>query len=265
MMTFEYKKSLGQNFLVDKSVIQNIISNIPFNNKLDIIEFASGNGAISKIISTKLFQNFTMIEIDKRCNIELQKIVDDSSNKNIQIVNDNILTVSNKLFLKSKKNVENTVIIGNMPYYISTDIFLMLVNNRKQFSMALVMFQEEFISKIIPENYSNKLHPLSIIADMFFNIELIQKVYKTSFNPQPKIDSAIIKILPKIDNTNHDALKLFKILKELFLYKKKKIKKLPKNVLEKINKISPPINLEKRLLEMTVKEIQSLATKLIYI
>ena len=231
------KKSLGQNFLIDKNVIRKIINLTQIENK-NILEIGPGKGALTEEILLRKPKSLIVIEKDKNLAIELRNKF--SSNKLIKIFNNDIL----------KFNLENVItknfkVFGNLPYNISSQILVKILKLNSLSSKIddlIFMFQKELGEKIIGKFPSKNYGRLSIISGYKLNILEKFIISSNCFFPKPKVNSMIIHFKPKIKNLYkiNKINNLEKITNLLFSNKRKMINKNIKKILDqdKIKKIS---------------------------
>ena len=223
-----FKKSLGQNFLVDQNIKNKIIKFINIKKNDIIIEIGAGEGSISKEISN-LSKKSYFIEIDKCFIQELSNVI---NNKKSTIHNDNILKFNIKDIIKKHKKIR---IIGNLPYNISTKIIMFLTNFLKNIKDLHFLVQKEIAEKILKNKCKN--NKISIKLEYFFKTEKIYDIKPHSFNPKPKIMSSFIKLTPKKNKNEINDIKLFdELLNKIFNNKGKKTKNLFKNINDKLIK-----------------------------
>lgn len=211
------KKHLGQNFLIDEEILQKIVDLIPVDIT-NIIEIGPGTGNLTKKILEK-FPNITVLAIEK--DLQFEKILDDlrSRFKNFDYILEDVLKFNFTDYLNEK-----SVVIGNLPYNISTKIVFNFLENY-QFSRLIFMLQKEVAEKFVAKNNS-KVSKLSVLASFLSDINLEFFVDRNFFNPIPKVDSAVLSFtLQKILNIE-DYKKLRKILNICFPNKRKKIGKI---------------------------------------
>ena len=227
-----FKKSLGQNFLIDKNVIKKIINLSQIENN-NILEIGPGKGSLTKEILKRKPKNLILIEKDDILYNSLKK--EYKNNKNVKIYCEDIL----KFKIESIKE-KDIIVFGNLPYNISSQIlikFLRLKNLNKNFKELIFMFQKELGEKIIG-NTTSHYGRLSILRD--YKLKILKKflVSNNCFSPKPTIKSMVIKFKPKSMNGKkiRNILNLEKITNILFSNKRKMINKGLKKILSS-NKI----------------------------
>ena len=230
------KKSLGQNFLIDKNIVKKILGLSNLNNK-NIIEIGPGKGSLSDEILKKKPKSLVLIEKDN--NLSEFLVNKYKTNKIVKIINIDILK-----FKLQNLNKKNQIILGNLPYNISSQILikiLKITNIEKKFTDIILMFQKELAQKIIGKYPSKDYGRLSIITG--FKLQVIKK-FLVSFNcffPKPKVTSMVIHFKPhkKYKFNIKELSNLEKITNILFSNRRKKINKNIKKILEtnKMNQI----------------------------
>ena len=213
------KKSLGQNFLIDEKILNQIVNCVTIKNK-SILEIGPGTGNLTKYILNKKPKDLTVIEKDSHLASNLKE----KFNENLNIINDDILNVDESSLFKEK-----VIVFGNLPYNISTEILSKWIINLKSdfwFENLVLMFQKEVADRIIA-NYNNSNYGrLSILANWKLIIKKICDIKPGSFSPRPKIDSSLLLFVPR---ENFYKLKnpknLEKITRIFFNNRRKMIKK----------------------------------------
>jgi 16S rRNA (adenine1518-N6/adenine1519-N6)-dimethyltransferase len=216
------KKSLGQNYLIDKNIINKIINIVEIKNK-NIIEIGPGKGALTDEILKKKPKSLTLIEKDYHLFEKLKnKFI---NNKSIKIYNDDIL----KLNLE-KIAIENSIVFGNLPYNISSQILVKMIKFKKwppKFNNLIFMFQKELGEKIISNYPSRAYGRLSILTS--YRLEILKKFFisPNCFFPKPKITSMVIHFQPKNNELFNikEISNLEKITNIFFSNKRKMINK----------------------------------------
>ncbi|WGH24820.1 MAG: 16S rRNA (adenine(1518)-N(6)/adenine(1519)-N(6))-dimethyltransferase RsmA [Candidatus Shikimatogenerans bostrichidophilus] len=241
-----YNKKYSQIFLVNKNKIIKIVAIIINNNNKynNLLEIGPGLGTLTKYLINYINNKYYLIEIDKR----FYKILKKKYKKNnIFLINDNILNIKLNNINKNK-----FYIIGNLPYNISTKIILWLIKNRLSITKCTIMFQKEYIYNLLYNNskYNSKL---SLLFNMYFNIEKKMSFLKNDFYPIPKVDSILVNIKPKNIEYNIDINKFKYLIKEIFKYKRKILKNSFKLIYKKEYNYNNPIFL-KRPEDLSIKE-----------
>ncbi len=213
------KKSLGQNFLIDDKVLNQIVNCVEIENK-NILEIGPGTGNLTKYILNKKPKKFTVIEKDKYLAANLK----DKFNENLSIINDDVLNIDESLLFKDK-----VIVFGNLPYNISTEILSKWIINLKDdfwFENLVLMFQKEVADRIIANCNNSNYGRLTILANWKLIIKKICDIKPSSFAPRPKIDSSLLIFTPKryfykLKNSKN----LEKITRIFFNNRRKMIKK----------------------------------------
>lgn len=221
------KKSLGQNFLIDQNIIRKIINVVEVKNR-HIVEIGPGDGALTKEILNKKPKSLVVIEKDSAL---VSKLKLKFLNERIEIINDDILKFDLERKIKKK-----SIIFGNLPYNISSQILVKLLKFKiwpPYFSDLVLMFQKELSDKITGKYLSAHYGRLYILSN--YRMKIIKKflVSKNCFFPKPKITSQIIHLCPKTfkKNSIKDLNNLEKITNILFSNKRKMINKNIKKIL----------------------------------
>ena len=223
------KKSLGQNFLIDKNIIKKIINLVDIENR-NVLEIGPGKGALTEEILKRKPKSLILIEKDFNLAEQLKE-------KYSKI---NIVKIYSKDILKfdiEKINNKNLVIFGNLPYNISSQILVKFLKFKKwppKVSDLIFMFQKELAEKIIGKFPSSDYGRLSILSNFRLNVLKKFLVSANCFFPKPKITSMVIHFQPKIEELYKikKISNLEKITNVFFSNKRKMIKKNIKKVLD---------------------------------
>ena len=213
------KKSLGQNFLIDKNIIDKIISTVPITDN-EILEVGPGTGNLTKEILKNNPSKIYLIEKDSFLAKNLEEIIDER----VKIFNEDILKFDEYSLSNNK-----IIVFGNLPYNISTEILSTWITNLKSnywFSDLILMFQKEVADRIIAKFNTSTYGRLSILANWRLNINKICDISPESFSPKPKIQSTLIHFTPKKKFIEiKDPINLEKITRIFFSHRRKMLKK----------------------------------------
>ena len=230
------KKSLGQNFLIDKNILKIITNTIEIKNKI-ILEVGPGTGNLTSAILSKKPKKLIVIEKDNFLVKNLKEIFQD----NLTIINEDILNIDESTLFK-----EVVTVFGNLPYNISTEILSKWIINLKDifwFDCLILMFQKEVADRIIAKFNTSNYGRLSIISNWKLNIKKICDIKPESFSPKPKIDSSLLCFYPKKNFIKIKNPKNLEKLTRIFFNQRRKMIKKPfnqlfngnKKILEKLN------------------------------
>ena len=213
------KKSLGQNFLIDREVLEKITNVVQIKDKT-ILEVGPGTGNLTSFILKKNPKKMFVIEKDDDLAINLSETFKDQ----ITIINDDILQVDENLIFKNKVTV-----FGNLPYNISTEILSKWITQTKDefwFNNLILMFQKEVADRIIAKFNTSDYGRLSILSNWKLNVEKICDIKPESFSPRPKIDSSLLFFSPKKSFYKiKDPKNLEKVTRIFFNHRRKMLKK----------------------------------------
>jgi 16S rRNA (adenine1518-N6/adenine1519-N6)-dimethyltransferase len=215
------KKSLGQNFLTDRDILEKITTIVPIKNKY-ILEVGPGTGNLTSFILKNYPKEMLVIEKDN----ELANKLDKTFNGKIKIINDDILNVDETTLFKEKIKV---TVFGNLPYNISTEILSKWIINLKHdswFDHLILMFQKEVADRIIAKSNSSAYGRLSILSHWRLDIDKICDIKPESFSPRPKINSSLLLFSPKKNFFKiKDPKNLEKVTRIFFNQRRKMLKK----------------------------------------
>jgi len=241
------KKSLGQNFLIDKNIIDKIINTVSIMGN-EVLEVGPGTGNLTKEILKNNPSKLYLVEKDTFLAKNLKDIID----QRVKIFNEDILKFEENLLSKKK-----IIVFGNLPYNISTEILSTWITKLKKdywFSDLILMFQKEVADRIIAKFDSSNYGRLSILANWRLNINKICDIFPESFSPKPKIQSSLIHFTPKKNFAEiEDPLNLEKITRVFFSHRRKMLKK-PFNQIfngnnDLLNKLNINLNLRPQNLD----------------
>jgi 16S rRNA (adenine1518-N6/adenine1519-N6)-dimethyltransferase len=241
------KKSLGQNFLVDKNIIDKIVNTVSIADN-EILEVGPGTGNLTREILKKGPSKMYLIEKDTLLAESLNEIVDER----VKIFNEDILKFNENSLSKNKIKV-----FGNLPYNISTEILSNWITNLKEecwFTDLVLMFQKEVADRIIAQSNTSAYGRLSILANWRLNINKICDISPESFSPRPKIQSTLIHFTPKKKFTEiKNPINLEKITRIFFSHRRKMLKKPFNQIfngkIDLLNKLNLDLNLRPQNLD----------------
>ena len=243
-MAHKPRKRFGQNFLVDQQVINQIVSTIAPKRMDSIIEIGPGKGALTFPLIDHL-DHIHVIEIDR----DLISLLQKKSNKKITIHESDALVFNFDQFTK------NIRIVGNLPYNISSPLLFHLLNYRDSIIDMTFMLQKEVVDRIVAAPGSKVYGRTSVIMQAFFDTELMFVVLKESFDPQPKIESAILYLKTKSEPLVQNYKPLEEIVKIAFSQRRKTLKNCLKSVL---NQSQTDIDLSQRAEMLSVENFVTL-------
>ena len=213
------KKSLGQNFLIDKNILEKIVNVTEIQNK-NILEIGPGTGNLTSYILKKGPKKFIVIEKDNDLAIKLKNIF----NNQVIIINKDILKIEETLLIDEKVTV-----FGNLPYNISTEILSKWIINSKNhfwFDHLVLMFQKEVADRIISKFNTSSYGRISILSNWKLDVKKIIDIKPESFFPKPKVDSSLLFFTPKkVFQKLKEPKNLEKITRVFFNQRRKMIKK----------------------------------------
>jgi 16S rRNA (adenine1518-N6/adenine1519-N6)-dimethyltransferase len=241
------KKSLGQNFLIDRNILEQIVSTVDIVNK-EVLEIGPGSGNLTNYILKKNPKKVYVIEKDN----DLSLLLKDKFNDEVTIINDDVLNIT-----EDKISNEKLIVFGNLPYNISTEILSKwIVNLGKNFwfESLVLMFQKEVADRIIAESDTSKYGRLSILSNWKLNVKKIVDIKPESFSPRPKVDSSLLFFTPKYDFFELQNSKNLEMITRVFFSQRRKMLKKPFNQIFKNTKeISEKFNIDLNLRPQNLK------------
>ena len=215
MKSVKPKKSLGQHFLIDKEIAKKIVMSL--SNPKNVLEIGPGTGILTEFLINKNI-NLKLVEIDSE---SVDFLIQELSVNEKIIFNQDFL----KLDLKGLFNKNSFSVIGNFPYNISSQILFKIIENREIISEMIGMFQLEVAERICENEGSKKYGIISVLTQAFYHTEFLFSVSSNLFNPRPKVNSAVIKLIIKSDiKLQCDENLFFKIVKLSFQQRRKTIR-----------------------------------------
>ena len=216
-MNVRAKKHLGQHFLKDEFIAEKIANTLTEKGYKNVLEIGPGMGVLTKYLLKKKLTT-SVIEIDRE-SIEYLNV--HFLNLSKRIINADFLKIDiSKIF-----HGEQFAIIGNFPYNISTQIVFKTIENRDLIPEFSGMFQKEVAQRIAEKSGSKKYGILSVLTQAFYDVEYLFTVPPTVFNPPPKVESGVIRLIRKEDYTLPvDVPFFFKVVKTAFNQRRKTLR-----------------------------------------
>ena len=219
-MSHQARKRFGQNFLVDDQIVNRIVSTISPKKSDNIVEIGPGKGALTFPLLEHL-DHLSVIEIDR----DLISF--------LKLKNQDKLTIYEADALKFDYGLisDNLRIVGNLPYNISSPLLFRLLSSKNQIIDMTFMLQKEVVDRIVASHGSKTYGRLSVMMQAFFKVESMFTVPKESFDPQPKIESAILYLKTRTKPLTENIKLLEKIVKISFSQRRKTLKNCLKSIL----------------------------------
>ena len=216
-------KDLGQNFLINNDVVENIVNSSEISQDDMVIEIGPGLGTLTKYLLEKAGK-VLCIELDKKMIEILEDRFEECSN--FEIINDDVLKVDlNKIIKENKENkkIKNVKIVANLPYYITTPIIMKLLEEKLDIESITVMVQKEVADRLIEIPSGKNTGAITYSVYYYASSEAIMEVPNSSFIPEPEVTSKVIKLNIRKEPivTPNDKEKMFKTIKYAFMQKRK--------------------------------------------
>lgn len=194
---FSFKKSLGQNFLIDPNILRNIVGHADLTKDSAAIEVGPGIGALTEHLARQAGK-VVSFEIDQR----LLPVLEDTLSlyDNVEIIHSDILKANVKEVIDTQlAGYEDIMVVANLPYYVTTPILMKLLMEGLPLRGMVVMMQKEVADRISAKPGTKAYGSLSIAVQYYMQAEIAMIVPKTVFMPQPNVDSAVLRLI------RHDA------------------------------------------------------------
>ncbi|WP_440858049.1 16S rRNA (adenine(1518)-N(6)/adenine(1519)-N(6))-dimethyltransferase RsmA [Staphylococcus shinii] len=220
---FNFKKSLGQNFLIDVNIIHNIIEASDINKHTGVIEIGPGMGSLTEQLA-KNAKKVVAFEIDQR----LIPVLEDTMEPydNVTVINEDILKADIAHYVAEHfSECEKIMVVANLPYYITTPILLNLMQQSLPIDGYVVMMQKEVGERLNAQVGTKAYGSLSIVAQYYTETSKVLTVPKAVFLPPPNVDSIVVKLMKRSTPivTVDDENKFFKMTKAAFGQRRKTI------------------------------------------
>lgn len=224
------KKSFGQNFLVDKSYIEKIISALHLQTGETVIEIGPGRGALTeKLLDSGA--NVIAVELERDMIAVLRETFGNAGN--FRLIQADALKTDYLALVNQESKIENpksAKLVANLPYYISTAVLQKLIEQRTAFSEMILMFQREVVERITAEVGNKERGFLTVLTEAFLDSEKLFDVPPEAFRPAPKVRSAVVRLTPKYEIYFADEKLFREMISGAFMQKRKTILNNLKNV-----------------------------------
>ncbi|WP_296141754.1 16S rRNA (adenine(1518)-N(6)/adenine(1519)-N(6))-dimethyltransferase RsmA [uncultured Anaerococcus sp.] len=216
---FKFKKSLGQNFLIDKNFVDKIVDAAEIENQ-NVLEIGPGIGTITYEMA-KVAKKVVAIEIDQTLIPILEENLEEFANA--KVINQDILKTDLKKLVEEEFNGESFKVVSNLPYYITTPIIEMLITTGIPCDDMTIMVQKEVAERMVASESDKEYSSLSVFIKFYTDAKVVINLPKSVFMPQPKIDSTILNLKLRLydDRVNQDML--FKLVRAGFNKRRKTI------------------------------------------
>lgn len=248
---YTLKKSLGQHFLRDENICRKIIANLQEHPFQQLLEVGPGGGALTKFLIDINNIDFKAVEVDD------EKV--DFLINTYPSLKDKIIGQS---FLDIEKPFEgNFTVVGNFPYNISSQIVFKILDWKDDVECMIGMFQKEVAQRIVAKEGSKVYGVISVLVQAFYNTEYLFEVNEQSFNPPPKVKSAVIRFMPKAERlTMKSERAFFNLVKTAFNQRRKMLRNAVKGLFD-ANTLQDEI-FNKRAEQLTVADFAQLTFKM---
>ncbi len=217
---FKFSKSLGQNFLIDESVLDKMISGSGINKNTNVIEIGPGFGTLTQRLCMNA-KKVVAIEIDSTAVPILEKNLEEFDN--LKIINDDVLKCNLEKIIAEEFDDENIKIVANLPYYITTPIIMHILESGIKTDSLCIMIQKEVAQRITAKPSSKDYGALTVAVNYYSTPNLICNVPPSSFIPMPKVSSSVISldIRKEAPITVNNEKGYFKVVKAAFGQRRK--------------------------------------------
>src|SRR3712207_6265221 len=214
---FKFTKSLGQNFLIDHTVVEDIVRGSNVNSQDFVIEIGPGVGTLTKEL-LNVAKKVTAIELDNSLIPILEEELKEYDN--FQLINNDALKIDLNEVIEDEESVK---LVANLPYYVTTPIIARILKEGYKFKSLTIMIQKEVGDRIAAKENTKEYGALSVLVQYYCDIKVVRKVAPTSFIPKPKVESIVIKLdrleKPKVEVKDKDLF--FRVIRASFNMRRK--------------------------------------------
>ena len=216
---FTFKKSLGQNFLIDSNILNRIVDGAGVDKTVGVIEIGPGIGSLTEALAKKA-KKVISFEIDGRLLPILAETLADYNN--VEIINNDILKVDvDNIIAEKMSDCDKIMVVANLPYYITTPILTYLIENTQKIDGYVVMMQREVANRLNAKVGTKDYNSLTILLNYYTDVEYLFTVPKKVFVPAPNVESAVVKIMTKEKKEFEVDQKFFKFVRSCFVQRRK--------------------------------------------
>ena len=241
---FTFKKSLGQNFIIDPFVCPKM-AEFAADGETGVIEIGPGAGVLTRSLS-ETAKKVVAVEIDERLKPVLKKSLEGCDNVKV-IFGDILKTDINKLISEEFAGFEKVNICANLPYYITSPIIMGILKMKPDIGSLTAMVQKEAAQRICAEVGSRNAGAVTVAVDYYSEASVLFEVSRNCFMPAPKVDSAVINLRirkePKVEVKNEEFF--FKVAKSLFAQRRKTL----------LNSVSSTLKIDKSVISSALKNM----------
>ena len=223
------KKSLGQNFLIDQNIVRRIVESADLQGEHWVVEIGPGLGALTAPMAEAAAQVVAM-EIDRELVAILQEAL---AHPKISIVEGDALELDWRAVLEERGwRGEPLSLVANLPYYITTPLIMKALESGLPFAAVLVMVQKEVADRMLAPPGSKDCGVLSLAVQYYAEGSLVLKVPRTVFIPAPAVDSAVVKLVPRLPQVSAPRDQLFQVIRAAFQQRRKTLRNALKSLVE---------------------------------
>jgi 16S rRNA (adenine1518-N6/adenine1519-N6)-dimethyltransferase len=268
---FSFKKSLGQNFLIDTNILRRIVDFAELSAETGVIEIGPGIGALTEQLARRA-KKVVAFEIDQRLLPILAETL--SPYPNVRIIHQDVLKADvRKVIDEEFAGIKDVMVVANLPYYVTTPIIMKLLTDNLPLRGIVVMLQKEVAERIAATPGTKDYGSLSIAVQYYTKAETVMTVPRTVFVPQPNVDSAVIRLtkLPQPAVFVENEAFFFEVVRASFAQRRKTIlnnltSNLPNGKMfkEMIEQVLHEVNIDPRRRgeTLTIAEFATLSDRL---
>ncbi|MDD4111093.1 MAG: 16S rRNA (adenine(1518)-N(6)/adenine(1519)-N(6))-dimethyltransferase RsmA [Clostridia bacterium] len=224
---FSFKKNFGQNFIYDENLLSEIVFLAEVTEDDNVLEIGAGAGTLTAKLAEKA-KKVVSYEIDKTLTEHLEKLSKQYENLTIYIKDGLKASIKE---IEEVFNGENYILVANLPYYITTPLIFKFIEETQNVKSMTVMIQKEVAERFCADPNSKDYGIATIMLNYHADVKYLKTINRTFFNPSPKVDSALIQVIPKLNKSKaKDNVKFKKLVQSAFSMRRKTlINNLTKN------------------------------------